>query len=88
MWKIDRGTQNGVCTESYAAALEWKTQDLGAKTMLLKNTDVTASLKYRLLGYVADEGIARELVAETTLLVGEPAAFPYDRQWRNLPLMV
>ncbi len=88
MWKIDRGTQNGVCTESYTAALEWKTQDLGAKTMLLKNKDGAASLKYRLLGYAAEGGIAHELVAETTLSAGETAEFHYDRQWHNLTLMV
>jgi hypothetical protein len=88
MWKIDRGTQNGVSTESYAAALTWKTQDLGAKTMLLKNTDTTNSLKYRLLGYVADDGIAQEMVSETTLLAEETAEFHYDRQWHNLALMV
>jgi hypothetical protein len=88
MWKIDRGTQNGVSTESYAPALEWKAQDLGAKTMLLRNNAGANSLKYRLLGYAAEGGIAHELVAETTLLAGETAEFHYDRQWHNLTLLV
>ncbi|RJO62671.1 MAG: hypothetical protein C4542_02750 [Dehalococcoidia bacterium] len=88
MWKIDRGTQNGVSTAAYASALDWKTHDLGAKTILLKNTDGAASLKYKLLGYASEGGIARELVAETALLAGEVAEFHYDRQWHSLSLLV
>ena len=88
MWKVDRGTGSGVSAASYAVALDWKTQDLGAKTILLKNTDGAASLKYKLMGYASDSGIARELVAETAILPGEVAEFHYDRQWHNLTLMV
>jgi len=88
MWKVDRGTQTGVSAAAYASALEWKTHDLGAKTILLKNTDGTSSLKYKLLGYASEGGIARELVGETILLPGEVAEFHYDRQWHNLALML
>jgi len=88
MWKVDRGTQSGTTAATYTNALDWKTHDLGAKTILLKNTDGTASLKYRLLGYVSEGGIARELVAETTLLAGEVAEFHYDHQWHSLLLVL
>lgn len=88
MWKIDRGTQNGVSAAAWASALDWKTHDLSAKTILLKNTDGAASLKYKLLGYASAGGIARELVAETAILPGEVAEFHYDRQWHSLALLV
>jgi hypothetical protein len=86
MWKIDNGTTSGTTTGSYADALDWKVADLGAKTMLLQNTHVEASLQYRLLGYAARNGIARELVPETVLEAGETAEFHYDRQWDTLVL--
>ena len=56
--------------------------------MLLKNTHGSLSLKYKLLGYAAQDGVAKELVAETTLLAGEVAEFHYDRQWHRLVLQV
>ena len=56
--------------------------------MLLKNTHGSLSLKYKLLGYAAQGGVAKELVAETTLLAGEVAEFHYDRQWHRLVLQV
>ncbi len=56
--------------------------------MLLKNTHAGLSLKYKLLGYAAQGGVAKELVAETTLLAGEVAEFHYDRQWHRLVLQV
>lgn len=88
MWKIDKGSNNGTTTASYASALDWKVGELGSKTILLKNTDASLSLKYKLLGYVAEGGIAKELVAETTLSLGEIAEFHYDRQWHRLVLQV
>ncbi|MCK4814668.1 hypothetical protein KA005_02770, partial [bacterium] len=68
MWKIDKGSKTGTATASYASALDWKVEELGSKTILLKNTHASVSLKYKLLGYVAEGGIAKELVTETTLL--------------------
>ncbi len=88
MWKIDKGSSTGTTTASYADALDWKAAELGQKTILLKNTHVSVSLKYKLSGYAAEGGIAKELVAETTLLAGEMAEFHYDRQWHRLVLQV
>jgi hypothetical protein len=88
LWKIDNGSETGTTTASYATALDWKASDLGQKTMLLKNTHGSLSLKYKLLGYAAAGGVSKELVAETTLLAGEVAEFHYDRQWHRLVLQV
>ena len=88
MWKIDRDSRSGTTTAAYVAALDWQVADLGHKTMLLKNTHATLSLKYKLLGYVVENGIAKELVAETTLLAGGIAEFHYEKQWHRLVLQV
>lgn len=88
MWKTDKGSETGTTTASYATALEWEVSELGKKTILLKNTHGSLSLKYKLLGYAAKGGIAKELVAETTLSAGEVAEFHYDRQWHSLALQV
>lgn len=88
MWKVDKGSITGTTTASYATALNWKVDEAGAKTLLLKNTDASLSLKYQLLGYAVDNGIDRELVPETTLEPGETAEFHYDRQWHRLVLQV
>ena len=88
MWKIDEGSETGTTTASYTAALDWSVSEFGQKTMLLKNTHESLSLKYKLLGYAAQNGVAKELVAETILLPGEVAEFHYDRQWHRLVLQV
>ncbi len=88
MWKIDNGRAAGTTGAAYAAALDWRVHDLGAKTVLLKNTDGANSLNYKLDGYVAPDGAARSLAPETTLLPGETAEFHYDRQWDRLLLQV
>ena len=88
MWKIDKGSKNGTTTASYATALDWEVSELGQKTMLLKNTHGSLSLKYKLLGYAGQGRVAKELVAETTLLAGEVAEFHYDRQWHRLVLQI
>ena len=88
MWKIDKGSLSGTTTAVYATVLDWQVFELGHKTMLLKNTHASLSLKYKLLGYATDNGLAKELVAETTLLAGEVAEFHYDRQWHRLVLQV
>jgi hypothetical protein len=86
MWKIHRGSLSGTTGAAYAPALDWKTHDLGAKSILLRNAEGTSSLRYKLLGYAAEGGIARELVSETALQPGEMAEFHYDRQWHALSL--
>ena len=88
MWEIDKGSKSGTTAASYATALDWEVSELGQKTMLLKNTHGSQSLKYKLLGYAAEGGVTKELVAETTLLAGEVAEFHYDRQWHRLVLQV
>jgi hypothetical protein len=88
LWKIDSGTKTGATTASYVSALDWEVSELAQKTMLLKNTHGSLSLKYKLLGYAAEGGAAKELVTETTLLAGEVAEFHYDRQWHRLLLQI
>lgn len=88
MWKIDTDSKVGTTTASYGTALDWTVSEFGQKTMLLKNTHGSLSLKYKLLGYAAQSGVAKELVVETTLLAGEVAEFHYDRQWHRLVLQV
>ena len=87
MWKVDKGSLTGVTTSNYANVLDWKTAELGKKTILLKNTDAGQSLKYKLLAYAVEGGNAKELVAETILAPGETAEFHYSRQWDKLELM-
>ena len=88
MWKVDKGSQAGTTTASYVSALDWKVKELGTKTILLKNTHASLSLKYKLSGYAVEGGIDKELVAETTLEPGEVAEFHYDRQWHRLVLQL
>jgi hypothetical protein len=88
MWKIDSGTNSGVTSSSYTAALDWKAAEMGPKTILLKNTHASLSLKYRLVGCVVAGGIEKELVPETTLEAGETAEFHYSGQWDRLVLQV
>ncbi len=88
MWKIDKGALTGTTTSGYVNALDWKTAELDKKTILLKNTHASQSLKYKLSGYAVDGGMAKELVAETVLSAGEVAEFHYDRQWDSLVLQV
>jgi hypothetical protein len=88
MWKIDRGSLVGTTAADYVNALGWKTHDLGAKTLLLRNADASSTLKYKLSGCAAEGGITCELVPETVLGPGEAAEFHYDRQWHALKLSV
>ncbi len=88
MWKVDQGSLSGATAAGYAAALDWTTAELRPKTILLKNTHASASLRYRLSGYAAADGIERELVPETTLDAGVVAEFRYERQWHKLVLQV
>ncbi len=88
MWKIDQGTKTGTATAAYVSALDWKTAELGAKTILLENTHATLTLKYKLLAYAALGGLDITLVRETTLLPSEVAEFHYNKQWDRLVLQV
>ena len=88
MWKIDRGSATGTTTAVYSDALDWITTEMGEKTILLENTGDSYSLKYKMTGYAAENGIAVEIVPENTLLPGEIARLHYKRQWHRLVLQV
>ncbi len=88
MWKIDRGSKAGATTAVYSDALDWCTTELAEKTILLKNSGSSASLKYKMYGYAGKTGIAIEIVAENTLLAGEIAEMHYKKQWHRLVLQV
>ncbi len=88
MWKIDEGSLTGTTNASFSSALDWQTAELDKKTILLKNTHASVSLKYKLFGYATENGIVKELVPETSLSAGEIAEFHYDRQWHQLVLQV
>jgi hypothetical protein len=88
MWKIDSGSESGVTSAVYSHFLDWYCSELGKKTILLKNSDSSNSLKYKLLGRAAKSGIAKELVGETELLAGGIAEFHYDEQWHQLIVQV
>jgi hypothetical protein len=87
MWKVDKGSSTGVTSANYTNVLDWKTAELGEKTILLKNIDAGQSLKYKLRGYAVEGGNVKELAAETILAPGEIAEFHYSRQWDKLELM-
>jgi hypothetical protein len=88
MWKIDKGSLTGTTAASYSSIIDWQTAELGKKTILLKNTHASVSLKYKLIGYATENGIANELVPETTLSADEIAEFHFDRQWHRLVLEI
>jgi len=87
MWKIDSGSQSGVTSAQYQRVVLWPVAALGNKTMLLKNTDASASLIYRLWAYTGTE-IGIEVAAETTLPAGGTACFHLRQQWARLALEV
>ena len=88
MWKIDKGTLTGTTSAFYSSVLDWQTAELGKKTVLLTNTHASFSLKYKISGYAAENGIVKDLIPETTLLAGETAEFHYNRQWHRLVLQL
>ena len=88
MWKVDKGSLTGTTTTAYASALDWSVEEMREKTIVLKNTHTTASLKYKLLVYAAAAGIAGEEVSETTLAAGETSKIQLTRQWARLLLQV
>jgi len=88
MWKLDKASATGITTAAYVSALDWATSELGDKTILLENTHVTLTLKYKLLAYAVATGRPITLVAETTLSPAEVAEFHYANQWDRLVLQV
>jgi hypothetical protein len=88
MWKIDKGSTTGSTTAVYSEGMDWITTEMGEKTILLKNTGSSDSLKYKMMGYAGENGIAVEIVAENTLLPGQIAQLHYKRQWHRFILQV
>jgi len=88
MWKVNKGTLTGASAPAFANALDWKVEELREKTIILKNTHGTESLKDKLLAYAVPEGIAAEEVAETILSAGAVAKLQLVKQWARLMLQV
>ena len=88
MWKVDKGSLTGTTTAAYVSALDWSVEEMREKTIVLKNTHASNSLKYKLLVYAAAAGIVDEEVTETTLAAGETAKIQLTRQWARLVLQV
>jgi hypothetical protein len=66
-------TLTGTTTDSYTNALDWACHGFNNKTILLKNTHTSNSLKYKVLVYAYSGGIEYEEVSETTLAAGDIA---------------
>ncbi|MFA5628902.1 MAG: hypothetical protein WC958_01355 [Dehalococcoidales bacterium] len=88
MWKVEKGSKLGVTTANYTDALDWGVSEMGEKTILLKNTGMSNSLKYKMYGGAGDNGITVEIIPENTLLAAEIAQIHYKRQWHRLVLQV
>lgn len=88
MWKVDKGSQTGITTDSYSDALDWQVEELREKTILLKNSDQFSSLKYRLVACAVPDGIISEEISESTLSAGQVVKIQFVRQWAKLVLQV
>ena len=88
MWKVDKGSMTGTTTASYTGVLDWSVEELKEKTIVLKNTHGSFSLKYKLIVYASADGIAGEEITETTLTAGEIAKIQLLKQWAKLVLQV
>jgi hypothetical protein len=88
MWKIDKGSLTGTTGPAYAGALDWKTEELREKTIVLKNTHGANSLKYKLVVYACAGGIAGEEIGESSLAAGETAKMLLLHQWDRVVLQV
>ncbi|MBN1643757.1 MAG: hypothetical protein JW856_02915 [Dehalococcoidales bacterium] len=88
MWKIDKGSLTGNTAASYTNALSWNVDELREKTILLKNTDASLSLKFRLLAYAVSGGNSLEEIGETILSAGQTAKIQFIKQWAVLILQV
>lgn len=82
------GTTDGSTTAVYVDVLDWETKHVSLKRILLKNTDSTNGLKYKLLCYMYPSGDSYEEVAEKTLAKGETAKFTYTKPFARMILQV
>lgn len=63
----------GATTNDYVSALSWACLGIAKKTLMLKNTDSTNALKYKVLTYANKDGVSYEEVAETEITHGNSA---------------
>lgn len=59
--------------DAYVSALSWPCLGIAKKTLMLKNTDSTNALKYKVLTYADEDGVSYEEVAETEITHGNSA---------------
>ena len=59
--------------DAYVNALSWACLGIAKKTLMLKNTDSANALKYKVLTYADEAGVAYEEVAETEITHGNSA---------------
>ncbi len=86
---------SGTTTNAYANAMDWITQTLSRKSILLENTHALNGLHYKLLTQMTlaiskdtQDPVQDEKVAETTLAAGEVAEFLYNRSYARMILQV
>ncbi len=79
----------GTTTNDYVSALDLDARGMRSKTIILKNTDGSNSLKYKLLVSVMySHGEQAEEVAEATLATGAVAKFRYVGAYARMILQV
>jgi len=86
---------SGTTTNAYADAMDWITQSISRKSILLKNTHALNGLKYKLLTQMTlaiskdtQDPVQDEKVSEETLAAGEVAEFLYNRSYARMILQV
>ncbi len=90
-WRKHTGTTTNV----YADAMDWITQTMSRKSILLKNTHALNGLHYKLLTQMTltvskdtQDPVQDEKVAETVLAAGEVVEFLYNRAYARMILQV
>jgi len=85
----------GTTTNAYVDAMDWITQAMSRKSILLKNTHALNGLHYKLLTQMSlavskdtQDPVQDEKVAETVLAAGEVAEFLYNRSYARMILQV
>ena len=90
-WRKIKGTT----TNAYVDVMDWTTQTISRKSILLKNTHALNGLNYKLLTQMTlsvsrdtQDPIQDEKVAEMVLAAGEVAEFLYNRAYAKMILQV
>lgn len=78
----------GTTANAYADALDWDTQAIRDKTMVLKNEDGANGLKYKVLIAAHIDGNLTEQVGETALAAGETALIQYVKPYAKIVIQV